>query len=353
MRVAMSSETFDAARYAKQTRFAPVGEAGQGRIAGSTVFLCGCGALGSTLAELLVRAGVGTLRVADRDVVEVSNLPRQTLFTEADAAAGVPKAVAAAERLRAVNSACRVEPHVVDVTAASVRGLAAGADLILDGTDNFETRYLLNDVAHELDVPWVFAGVLGAEGQVLAIDPGRTACLRCLMPEPPGAGETPTCDAAGVIGPAVGTVASLAAAQGLKILAAGRESVDGTLVVLDAWGPRTRTVKVGGADVEDCPACGGAREWLSGRRGAETTVLCGRNSVQIAADDRGSFPFGTFAARVGDEPGAVATAHLVRFGRAIGENAFTFTVFRDGRTIVSGTEDEGKARSLHAEFVGC
>ncbi|MEM7810431.1 MAG: ThiF family adenylyltransferase [Planctomycetota bacterium] len=347
----MSETPFDAARYLKQTRFGPVGVDGQRRIAGARVFLCGCGALGSVLAESLVRAGVGTLRLADRDIVEASNLPRQTLFTEADATASIPKAVAAAERLSAINSACRVEPHVVDVTASVVRDLAADVDLILDGTDNFETRYLLNDAAHEFDLPWVFAGVLGAEGQVLAIDPGRTACLRCLMPEPPAAGDGPTCDTAGVIGPAVGVIASLAAAQALKVLAAGRLAVTPTLAVVDCWQPRVNLIDVGGPD-PDCPACRGRRDWLEERRGSSSTVLCGRNAVQVAADAEMPFSFPIFTQRISGPDGVTATRHWVRFARDVGPARYEFTVFRDGRTIVHGTEDVARARSLHAEFVG-
>ena len=214
----------DLARYARQVRFFPVGEDGQRRLAQSRALLCGCGALGSAIADMLVRAGVGMVRIVDRDFVELSNLQRQTLFDEADAEACLPKAVAAAEKLRRINSGVAVEPIVADVDATNIERFCGGMDLILDGTDNFETRFLINDAAVKLGLPWVYGGCVGAEGQTMTILPGETACLRCLMPECPAPGSTPTCDTAGILGPIVGVIASIEAVEAIKILSGNRSS---------------------------------------------------------------------------------------------------------------------------------
>ncbi len=215
--------------------FRRLGEEGQRRLGQSRALLCGCGALGSTIANLLVRAGVGTLRIVDRDFVELSNLQRQSLFDEADARAGLPKAVAAAEKLRTINSTVAVEPIVADIEPANIERFCEGMDVILDGTDNFETRFLLNDAAVKLGLPWVYGGCVGAEGQTMTILPGETACLRCLMPECPAPGSTATCETAGILGPIVGVIASIEAAEAMKILSGNRQAVSRELTVVDLW----------------------------------------------------------------------------------------------------------------------
>ena len=312
------------------------------------MLVCGCGALGSVLANTLVRAGVGKITIVDRDFLETSNLQRQVLFQESDVASGLPKAIAAAERLRAINSTIDVTPHVADVTAATLPALAAGHDLILDGTDNFETRLLLNDYAIREGVPWVYGGVIGAEGRVMPIVPGETACLACLVPEPPAAGETPTCDSAGVLGPAVGVVASLQAVEAIKLLVGAPDDLAHGLTVVDLWSGRWRRLEV--KPDPDCRCCGERRfDWLEGRRGSQAVVLCGRGAVQISPP-AGSPPVDLPAMRAKLAPlGEVSgNDHLLRL-RYEGHDV---TVFADGRAIVGGVEDEAQARSVWARCVG-
>ncbi|MEM9703462.1 MAG: ThiF family adenylyltransferase, partial [Planctomycetota bacterium] len=261
-----------AGRYRKQARFAPLGLEGQARLAAGRVLIVGCGATGSTLAETLVRAGVGLqeaggwVRLADRDFVEASNLTRQTLYTDADAVNRTPKAIAAAERLAAVNGEVALDPRVEDVTSSNLERLAEGATLLLDGSDNFEARYLLNDYSLEAGVPWIYCGAVGGGGRAMPILPHRTACLRCLQPEPPPPGELETCDTSGVVLPAVNIAASFAAAFALKILAGlpegGEEFIKNPhLLTIDAWGGSVRKIGTRALfESGECPACGGGRE---------------------------------------------------------------------------------------------
>ena len=335
-------------RYAKQTRFAPLGEEGQRRLAESRVLLCGCGALGSVLAQTLVRAGVGSIRIVDRDYLELSNLQRQVLFTEQDVADRLPKAVAAAEHLRRANSSVEIEPVVADVTHKNLARLAEGADLLLDGTDNFETRLLVNDFSIDRGVPWVYGGVIGAEGRVMPIVPGETACLACLVPEPPGPGEAPSCDTAGVLGPAVGVVASIQSIEAIKLLAGRREEISEGLTVVDLWSGRWRRLAVNRDP--DCRACARRElDWLTGERGSQAVVLCGRGAVQIrpTAD---APPVDLVAMR----------AELAKLGEVTGNDYFVHldlpdhevTLFDDGRAIITGVEDEAAARTVWARCFG-
>jgi len=336
------------ARYAKQTRFAPLGEAGQQRLLRSRVLLVGCGALGSVLAETLVRAGVGRLTIVDRDFLELSNLQRQTLYTEADVAERLPKAVAAAARLRAINSGVAIEPVVADVTAANLSGLAAGHDLVLDGTDNFETRLLVNDHAVRESQPWVYGGVIGAEGRVMPVVPGETACLACLMPEPPAVGETETCDSAGVLGPAVNVVASVQAIEALKLLAGARDALAEGLTVVDLWAGRWRRLAVPRDPA--CRCCAERRfDWLDGRRGSRAVILCGRGAVQLSPP-AGSPPIDLQAMRAKLAPLGEVTGNAYLLRLAYGEHEVT--LFADGRAIVGGVEDEAEARSVWARVAG-
>src|SRR5262245_9457702 len=274
-------------RYARQMRFAPLGVEGQRKLLASTALVVGCGALGSVIANTLARAGVGKLRIVDRDFLELNNLQRQVLYDEDDVAAGLPKAIAAKNRLAKINSEIEIEAFVADVDHTNIERLLTGVDCLLDGTDNFETRFLLNDAAVKLGIPWVYGGCLGAEGQTLTILPGQTPCLRCLMPDPPPPGTTPTCDSAGILGTVIGVVASLEANEGLKILSGHMEAISRTWTVLDLWDNTLRPIKLEGSKAADCPCCG-SREflWLSGERGSHTAVLCGRNSVQLSFPGR-------------------------------------------------------------------
>ena len=335
-------------RYHRQTLLPFVGPAGQGRLAGARVLLVGCGALGGTVADQLVRAGVGHLRLVDRDVVEWTNLQRQVLFDEADARDGTPKATAAAERLRAVNSAVAVEPVAADVHAGNVERLMDGVDVTVDGTDNAETRYLVNDAAVKLGRPWVYGGCVGADGRVMTVRPGGP-CLRCVFPAPPAAGELPTCDTAGVLGPAAAVVAALQAAAVLRLLV-GADPID-ALLSLDVWRGRFRSVDVGPPD-PDCPCCGGRRFDFLGRPVESTAAtLCGRNTVQVRPVAPTTVALETVAARLSAAGDVRRSAFLLRFTPA-GEAGVVLSVFPDGRTLVAGTADPARARSLVSRYIG-
>ncbi|MCE9543929.1 MAG: ThiF family adenylyltransferase [Planctomycetia bacterium] len=338
------------ARYARQMRYAPLGEAGQRRLLAGRALVCGCGALGSVSANLLARAGVGHLRIVDRDFVELTNLQRQVLYDEADVAAGMPKAVAAAEKLRAVNSQIEIEPIVADVDHTNIRALCEGVDVIVDGTDNFETRMLINDAAATLGIPWVYGGSIGAEGQTMTILPGETACLRCLMQEPPPAGTTPTCDTAGVLGGAVSVIASIQAVEALKILSGHRKAVSRVLTVIDLWDNRVRQVKLESLGAAgNCPTCMGREfPWLDGSRGSHTAVLCGRNAVQLSPPAAGGVSLDTLETKLT----GVGRMTRNRFLLRLEVDGFQLTVFPDGRAIVGGTDDVAVARSVHAKYIG-
>ena len=340
---------FDADRYSRQTRFAPIGTAGQERLASAHVAIVGCGALGGVVAMALARAGVGHLRLIDRDVPERSNLPRQVLFDEADVAAGLPKAAAAAAALTRINSAISVEPVVADLTAANAIELLEGVDVIVDGTDNFEARFLVNEVACRTARPWVHGGAIGAEGRVLTVIPGTTACLRCLIPEPPAAGSLPTCDTAGIIGPAALVVGAVEATEAIKLIVGERDHVGGRLLVCDLWEQAWRTVDLSPLAAEGCGTCrGGEHPWLEGRLGARSAPLCGREAVQVSAAG-GPIDLAALAERLTGVGRVVATRWIVR---ADVEEGIQLSVFADGRAIVSGTREEARARALVARYVG-
>ncbi|MEM6328771.1 MAG: ThiF family adenylyltransferase [Planctomycetota bacterium] len=338
------------ARYSKQERFAPIGVAGQQRLAEGTAVVVGCGALGSLSASLLVRAGVGTVRIVDRDFVELSNLQRQVLFDEKDAAEGSPKAVAAATKLRAVNSQVAIEAVVADVTHENIRQMAAGAGVIVDGTDNFETRLLINDYAVQSGTPWVYGGCLGAEGQVLTILPGQSACLTCLVPEPPAPGATPTCDTAGVLGPAVGVVASMQAAEAIKVLSGATEAVCRKLTVVDLWDSSTRQFDLANLHPPgSCPTCDDRQfPWLGGKLGSEAVTLCGRNAVQVRPAQAAKLDLPALATRLRPLGEVSSNPFFVRLKLP----PHTVTIFADGRSIVAGSEDPIEAKALLARLLG-
>ena len=332
-------------RYSRQIRFAPVGEEGQRRIRAARVAIVGCGALGSVQAEALARAGVGTLRLIDRDFVEWSNLQRQFLFDEADAAEGLPKAVAAARRLAKINSEVASEPKVADLTPANAAELLEDIDLILDGTDNFETRYLMNDAAVRGDIPWIYGAAVGSYGLKLAIVPGRTACFQCVYPDPPR-GAQPTCETAGVLGSVTATIAALQAADALKILALGPDSLKARLTTVDVWSGEIRQLDPPARDPA-CRCCS-RRDFvhLDGARRAPIS-LCGRNAVQIHERSR-PVDLRDLAARLG----ALAPVRANEFALRVTLEPYELTVFPDGRAIVKGTTDAGVARSLYARYIG-
>jgi adenylyltransferase/sulfurtransferase len=330
-------------------RFAPLGQEGQRRLLASRALVVGCGALGSVIANTLARAGVGKLRIVDRDFLELNNLQRQVLYDEDDIVAGLPKAIAAQNRLRRINSEIEIEAQVADVDHTNIERLLTGVDCLVDGTDNFETRFLLNDAAIKLGVPWVYGGCLGAEGQSLTILPGQTPCLRCLMPDPPPPGSTPTCDSAGILAMIIGVIASIESSEALKILSGHAEAINRKWLVMDLWDNTLRQIKLDGAKAADCPCCV-RREfpWLAGERGSHTAVLCGRNAVQLSFPGREPLSLDDVAAKLSSVGQVSRNKYLVR--AAIGEHQVT--VFPDGRAVIGGTDDVAQAKTIYAKYVG-
>ncbi|MFB3916037.1 MAG: ThiF family adenylyltransferase [Terriglobales bacterium] len=332
-------------RYSRQVLFRGIGAEGQSRLSAARIAIVGCGATGSSLAGLLARAGVGTIRIIDRDYVEPSNLQRQLLFDEADAADSLPKAVAAARKIAAFNSEIVVEPHVADLTPANIEGLLDGCQLILDGTDNFETRYLLNDYAVKNGVPWIYAAAVGSYGVTLNILPRETACLACVFPESPR-GTIETCDTAGILNSAVNVIASIAAGEALKLLVGAKDRFRRTLLSLDVWLNDRAEIAVGGPR-PGCRACG-ERDFvhLAGE-GRPHITLCGRNSVQIHETER-PINFAELSARLTPHGPVRHNEFVLKFWR----DPYELTLFPDGRAIIKGTTDIAVARSLYARFVG-
>jgi adenylyltransferase/sulfurtransferase len=302
------------------------------------------------LANHLARAGVGSIRVIDRDFIETHNLQRQVLFDEQDVVDNLPKAEAAARKMRAINSTIDVEPVVTDLDHTNVLDLVGDADLILDGTDNFETRYLINDAAVKLGKPWIYGGVIGSEGQTMTIIPDETPCLRCLIETAPPPGMTPTCETAGVLGPAVAVIASFEAIEAIKLLSGRREALNKYLIMVDVWDWTFRQLKIASLlGKVDCPCCQQRKfEWLEGSMGSHTTTLCGRNAVQVAARRPEPLDFPEMARRLAPLGEVRHNAFMLRFVT----EGYEFTVFPDGRAIIKGTNDISKARTLYAQFVG-
>jgi molybdopterin-synthase adenylyltransferase len=326
--------------------FAGIGPEGQERLRASRAVLVGCGAIGAAAANLLVRAGVGHLRVLDRDFVEPCNLQRQTLFEEADARDALPKAVAAERRLRAINSDVRVEGIVADLNANNAEELLAGYPLILDGTDNFETRFLINDYSVKSQIPWIYAAAVSSYGLTMTIRPGQTPCLACLLESSGGLGLEETCDTVGVLGPIVNLIASLEAAEALKLLAGRESALHGRLLSCDVWSGRMQSVAP--ERNPNCRAC--VRRdfsYLEGEAQPHIT-LCGRDSVQIHERKR-SLDLPALLQRLAPTLSEVRqNGFLLRF-RA---DAYEVTVFSDGRAVVKGTQDPAVARSLYAKYIG-
>ncbi len=332
-------------RYSRQIALKVIGTDGQKRLANSSVAVIGCGALGTTAAELLARAGVGRLRLVDRDIVELSNLHRQMLYDERHATQGTPKALACAERISEINSEVEVEPVVTDVNHRNVLGLISDVDLVIDGTDNFETRFLLNDAALSAGVPWVYGAALETYGAVMPIVPGRSACLRDLILNPPRPGALPTCESVGVLNAAAVAVASLQVASAIKLLL-GEEGDAGVVTYVDVWRVTFERVRVERS--EDCPACVlGRYEFLEGKLSRDV-VLCGRNAVQISPAQDVELDLRELANRLRGVAEVRETPHVL-FIKAEG---LEIAIFRDGRAIVKGTSDTARARSAYARYVG-
>ncbi len=334
------------ARYLRQVIFAPLGEEGQERLIASRVLLVGCGATGSVIASTLTRAGLGELTIVDRDFIELNNLQRQILFDEEDIAAGLPKAVAAANRLRKINSSVSVKPLVADVNAENVEELIHGVDLVLDGTDNFETRYLLNDACVKLNRPWIYGGAVASYGASMTIIPGETACFRCVFKNAPPPGTLATCDTAGVIGPIVNVVGSIVSAEAIKLLS-GKGQRNRSMVNVDLWEGTFDSFEV--QRRPDCPTCGeGIYEFLEPGTGSITAHLCGRNAVQVRGRRGQPLDLQSLTARLSRVGQATFNEYLVQFAVP----PYQMTIFADGRAIVKGTEDEAVAKGLYSKYIG-
>jgi molybdopterin/thiamine biosynthesis adenylyltransferase len=332
-------------RYSRQILFAGIGEAGQQRLLQSRVAIVGCGATGSALASLLARAGVGRLRIIDRDYVEPSNLQRQSLFDEADAADSIPKAIAACRKIASFNSQIVAEPHVSDARPENIEELLAAVDLILDGTDNFETRYLVNDFAVKQTVPWIYVAAVASYATTMNIIPGETACLSCIFPESPR-GTVETCDTSGILNSAVNLAASIAATEAIKLLVGDSRNLRRTMLSHDLWTNERAEISARKPRA-DCRTCG-RREFvhLAGE-GRPRVTLCGRNSVQIHEHDR-PLDLATVSERLKPHGAVRHNEFVLKFWK----EPYEMTLFPDGRAIIKGTTETAVARGLYARYVG-
>ncbi len=356
-----------------------IGETGQRALLDSHVLIVGCGALGSIIADALARAGVGTLTIVDRDIVEYTNLQRQVLYSEADAREGAAKAVAAHRRLATVNSTITIHAHADDLNAGNIARFARGVDVIVDGLDNFETRYVLNDYCVQQSIPYVYGGAVATIGMGLVVLPaGResnasqrvrwsssqaTPCLRCVFPEAPPPGSSPTCDTAGVLGAAVNIVASWQVAQTIKLLTGNVDAIDRRMLSIDIWRNELRSMDVSAAGPsEQCPCCGQRQfGYLKGAAASRATSMCGRNSVQVLPETTSgsqspSLDLGQLARRLAEHGTFRVNSHLLR-GTFAGEcdaggDPLELTLFANGRAIIKGTDEPGRARSVYARYIG-
>jgi len=337
-------------RYRKQMLFQEFGEQGQLRLNETKALLVGCGALGTVIADSLTRAGIGKLRIVDRDFVDLTNLQRQVLFNEEDVDQHEPKAIVATRKLKEINSDVSIEPHVADVNHQNILSLCEDIDIILDGTDNFETRFLINDASLETSIPWISGGVLGASGQVMTFAPGKTACLRCLIDSVPP--QTETCDTAGVLGPAVNLIASLQVIRAMQLIRQP-DSPDRRMTVVDLWEGSFQQIDLTSlSEKNDCPACGeGERIWLQGKRGSQTTVLCGRNAVQITPPQKKQLDFEQLDQAL-DASGEIHSNPFLFWFQPTERPRIEIHLFKDGRAIIKGTEDLAEAKTIYARYFG-
>ena len=335
-------------RYSRQVRFSLIGEDGQQRIQSARVAVVGMGALGSVSADLLVRAGVGFVRLIDRDFVELSNLQRQSLYDENDIRKNLPKAVAAEAKLRVVNSAVRIEAVVDDVNPSTVEDYIGDVDLVLDALDNFETRFVINDACAKHSRTWIYAAAVGSYGLIMPIIPGESACLRCLMGALPAPGTSPTCDTAGVIAPITHVIASIQAAEALKVLTGQLVPEDIRLISYDVWAHNFRRIDLGREPMATCPVCADEKyEYLDGNP-LRTVTLCGRNAVQLIPGVRGDIDFIALSKSISTFGPVQFNDFLLRCSAP----PYELTLFKDGRAIVKGTEEASMARSVYSKMVG-
>ncbi|MGB7624247.1 MAG: ThiF family adenylyltransferase [Terriglobia bacterium] len=337
-------------RYSRQILFEPIGPEGQERLLHSRVVILGLGALGTVSAELCARAGIGSLVLVDRDFVEESNLQRQILFDEQDAAEHLPKAIAAARKLRGINSKIKIRGLVLDANASNIEHLVRNSSLLIDGTDNFESRFLINDACVKLKVPWIYGAAVASEGAAMVILPGVTPCLRCLFEDLPPAGSAPTCETAGVIAPAVTMVASFQVAEAMKILVGELDRVCRAFRSFDVWRNTFQEVDLKGArEGKGCVACGSGRfEFLEPQGVSRTHRLCGRNAIEVLPAQPLQLSLPDLEKKLSAAGAVQSNPYLVR---CVLEEV-TLNVFADGRAIVQGTQDPALARSLYAKYVG-
>ena len=334
-------------RYSRQILFNGIGAEGQQGLLAARVLIVGCGALGSAHAESLARAGVGHLRIVDRDFVEPSNLQRQTMFTESDAEQRLPKAIAAANHLRQINSEIEIEPHILDLNYSNVEHLFEGCDVVIDGTDNFATRYLVNDACVKHKVNWIYGAAVGSYGVTMTIRPHESACLRCIFEEAPPAASAPTCDTSGVIMPIINIVSAVQVSEALKLLTRRLDDLHGSLMQFDVWRNEWRRIGTG-APRPDCKTCGaGIYETLS-NAGEAAAVLCGRDAIQISPPQPTRINFSSLAERLRRAGEVKFNEYLLRFKTG----NFELTVFPDARSIIRGTDQIATARSLYAKYIG-
>jgi molybdopterin/thiamine biosynthesis adenylyltransferase len=332
-------------RYSRQVLFPEIGAEGQKKLGNSSVALIGCGALGTVMATSLVRAGIGKIKIIDRDFIEYHNLQRQALFDEEDIKAGLPKAIAAERHLKRVNSSIEIEGIVADVNYTNIERFVRDSDIILDGLDNFETRLLINDVSLKHKIPWVYGGAVAASGMTMNIIPSETPCFRCLQWSPASDGIVLTCDTAGVISPAPFIIGSLQTAEAMKILV-GAEEINRDLIKIDVWRGEFSRLKIGRR--RDCPACRGEYEFLEAKFGTRTTSLCGQNAVQVLNPEITSVSLKELAARLSPLGEVSYNEFMLRFA----VDSREMVVFPDGRAIVKNTNDESLARGLYAKYIG-
>ena len=331
-------------RYSRQILFPGIQEEGQKRLLQAHAAIVGCGALGSFHAMALARAGIGRITIIDRDYVEPSNLQRQWLFLEADAAEALPKAAAAARRLAAINAAVSVNGVVCDLTSANIAQLLTGADVILDGADNFETRYLINDFAISREIPWIYGAAVGSYGLTMPVIPPRTSCLRCLYPDSPQ-GEQPTCETAGVLGSITAVIAAIQVADAIQILCGKKDDVRARITTVDVWEGVTRQIEQPPKDPE-CPACGRRNFEFLEAPSHSPSHLCGRGAIQIHHDRK--LDLRALSAKLVRLGEVKSNEFVVRFF----PRPYEMTIFPDGRAIIKGTEDPVKAKTLYAKYIG-
>lgn len=333
-------------RYEKQILFAEIGDEGQKRLKTSKVIVIGCGALGTVICNSLVRAGVGHIKIVDRDYIELSNLQRQTLFDEKDIADNLPKAIAAKKKLELINSEIIIESDVIDVNSKNIEKLCKGMDLILDATDNFNIRYLINDISIKLDIPWIYGGVIGSTGVLSPIIPGKTPCFRCFMPDLPSSGSIETCDTVGVLNGITNMIASYQSTEALKILTQKTKNLIKGLLYIDIWDNNFEVVNLSKKD--KCKACSDNNYEFLNRKEEDAVHICGKNSVQVNPLNK-----------------EISVEHIIYKLKAIGvnpqKNSFfirfeiddiIFTLFYDGRAIIKNVTDLNKAKSLYSKYIG-